>query len=89
VQSGVLGPYKAVYWDHTERCVGTIQSGVLRPYRAVCWDRTERCFGTVQNGVLGPYREGRVNALNGSRKEKPNLQIMSVCRFWKLWQSED
>ena len=52
----VLGSYRAVCWDHIERCVGTIQSDVLGPHRAVCWDHTERCVGTIQSGVLGPYR---------------------------------
>jgi hypothetical protein len=53
IQSGVLGPYRAVCWDHTERCVGTIQSGVLGPYRAVCWD---------------PYIEGQIKVLNRVQK---------------------
>ena len=48
----MLGPYRAVCWDHTERCFGTVQSGVLGPYRAVCWDHTERCVGTIQSGVF-------------------------------------
>jgi hypothetical protein len=33
IQSGLLGPYRAVCWDHTERSVWTIQSGVFGTYR--------------------------------------------------------
>ena len=39
----MLGAYRAVCWDHTERCVGTIKSRVLGPYR--------ECVGTIQSGV--------------------------------------
>jgi hypothetical protein len=49
----VLGPYRAVCWDHTERCVGTIQWGVLGPYSEVCWDHTVRSVGTIQRVCVG------------------------------------
>ena len=67
-REGVLGPYRAMCWDHTERCVETIQRRAGE-YVAVCWDHTERvcwdhterCVGTIQSGVLRPYREGQVS----------------------------
>jgi hypothetical protein len=89
IQSGVLGLYRVVCWDHTEWCVGAIQSDVLGPYRAVCWDHTEWCVGTIQSGVLGPYREGQVSALIRVQKRAAKFSNNINESGWELRNSED
>jgi len=50
VRSGALGPYRAVRWDRTERCVGTNTELCVGT-------NTERCIGTNTERCVGANAE--------------------------------